>query len=409
MLVRKILALSSRVSNTISNNVARKRNTREAFADENNSPDEPRKRTKTIDPAQSPLNQLSISSIHPPERPESVLSSFAIQQCDLEDVQKPELYTYKPLVSDQIRLLHLHSGHENDPIHCSLATDSISASSSYEALSYTWGERHPPQKIRLSDEEAAGSFTTPKTALVTPNLCDALRSIRESDRPLVLWVDALCIDQTNPIEKSHQVALMTRIYSNAHRVLVWLGNQSASTTWAVSNLHHLLSLDTSCSTTPDVSFGTESTALSLCIAWNHYLHSPWFKRMWVLQELAFARRATFIRGRSKLDSQDVQMGVDLLLRYLSSHQGLKLGLAQSGSLSEESGFEPLRAAANIFSLIGDSIERSSDGLEIVGRKHRLFRLMLKTSDLQATDPRDRVYALLAIANQDSLLSPILAD
>jgi hypothetical protein len=41
---------------------------------------------------------------------------------------------------------------------------------------------------------------------------------------LMLWVDAICIDQTDASEKSYQVGLMARIYMQAHQVIVWLGD-----------------------------------------------------------------------------------------------------------------------------------------------------------------------------------------
>lgn len=42
-----------------------------------------------------------------------------------------------------------------------------------------------------------------------------------------MWIDAICINQSNLKEKGHQVALMGRVFSDARRVVVWLGNQSA--------------------------------------------------------------------------------------------------------------------------------------------------------------------------------------
>ncbi|KAF3013695.1 hypothetical protein E8E14_002094 [Neopestalotiopsis sp. 37M] len=377
------------------------RNTSEAFAEEENRGDEPRKRPTIINQARSLIEKLPISSIPPPERPESVLSSLAVLHGDFEDVQKPQLYKYKRLESCQIRLLHLHSGCWDDPIHCSLVIDSIFAPSSYEALSYTWGEHLPPQKIFLSDEEIADPCTAPRTSMVTPNLYDALRDLRRSDRPLVLWVDALCIDQNNMNEKNHQVDLMTDIYSKASRVLVWLGNENASTTWAVSNVDLILSLNTSGE--------TKSTVLALCVAWNQYLRSPWFKRIWVLQELAFARRATFIRGQTQLDSQDLQTIVDLILDYLSSHQDIQLGLAKSGSPSEQLSFEPVHHAARIFRLTSNSILRSADGLEILKKNCSLWEMIMETLESLATDPRDKIFALYAMVERRGSKWPCRAD
>lgn len=47
--------------------------------------------------------------------------------------------------------------------------------------------------------------------------------VRDSQDERVLWVDALCINQGDEVEKSHQVRLMTEIYRSTWRGLAWLG------------------------------------------------------------------------------------------------------------------------------------------------------------------------------------------
>ena len=58
---------------------------------------------------------------------------------------------------------------------------------------------------------------------ITTNLEAALRYLSYSDVERVLWIDAICIDQSNVEERNHQVPLMKTIYSNADAVQVWLG------------------------------------------------------------------------------------------------------------------------------------------------------------------------------------------
>src|SRR5690349_15461535 len=62
-----------------------------------------------------------------------------------------------------------------------------------------------------------------KTILVTRNLVEALRMFRRQQIPRALWADAICINQKDLEERSSQVQLMTRIYSEASAVLIWLG------------------------------------------------------------------------------------------------------------------------------------------------------------------------------------------
>ena len=85
----------------------------------------------------------------------------------------------------------------------------------YEALSYTWGASKNRNTIRLGQH----SFFP-----VTDNLHAALCRLRQPDRDTKLWVDALCINQSDSVERSWQIRMMPRIYSLAQEVIVWLGD-----------------------------------------------------------------------------------------------------------------------------------------------------------------------------------------
>jgi Heterokaryon incompatibility protein (HET) len=86
----------------------------------------------------------------------------------------------------------------------------------YEALSYVWGDPLIRENIELDGVEFQ----------VTTNLHAALRHLRWVTRPRLLWIDAVCINQTNPAERSKQVSLMTEIYKHAKQVIIWLGESS---------------------------------------------------------------------------------------------------------------------------------------------------------------------------------------
>ncbi|KAH8891552.1 hypothetical protein GQ53DRAFT_604942, partial [Thozetella sp. PMI_491] len=85
----------------------------------------------------------------------------------------------------------------------------------FEALSYAWGLPTATRPTRADGKEFH----------VTVNLYAALRRLRMASRERVVWIDQLCINQTDDQEKSQQVALMSRIYSAAQRVIVWLGDE----------------------------------------------------------------------------------------------------------------------------------------------------------------------------------------
>lgn len=86
----------------------------------------------------------------------------------------------------------------------------------YEALSYTWGD----------EESACWILLDGLPFHIRPNLRHALRRLRQPRHTRVIWVDAICIDQTGTDEKSVQVLMMGRIYAGARRVVAWLGEET---------------------------------------------------------------------------------------------------------------------------------------------------------------------------------------
>jgi hypothetical protein len=82
-------------------------------------------------------------------------------------------------------------------------------------LSYVWGTEKAPDPILLDGQPF----------YITENLKDALIMIQHgSKKERVLWIDAICINQNDSLERNAQVRQMRHIYSSARRVLVWLGD-----------------------------------------------------------------------------------------------------------------------------------------------------------------------------------------
>jgi hypothetical protein len=153
----------------------------------------------------------------------------------------PSLYSALDPASRQIRCVDLHSGSYTEPVVCSLVYTTLDPEAgelpSYEALSYCWGSVDDTVAIHLrSPNMDAGCLhihqTGPDSAELNPsigsfqvtrNLEAALRALRLPDRTRRLWVDAICINQMSDKEKTHQVGQMNLIYKSAAHVLVWLG------------------------------------------------------------------------------------------------------------------------------------------------------------------------------------------
>ncbi|KAF2108132.1 heterokaryon incompatibility protein-domain-containing protein, partial [Lophiotrema nucula] len=123
---------------------------------------------------------------------------------------------YQPLPDPErgatTRVLRIHAGRRRERMLCSLVPAPI-ADTEYEALSYAWGTSLVPHKIIV---DGAPFY-------VTSNLYSALYELRQMERDRIIWIDAVCINQSDNIEKSTQVQMMRSIYSKASKTIVWLG------------------------------------------------------------------------------------------------------------------------------------------------------------------------------------------
>lgn len=138
----------------------------------------------------------------------------------LRDNARPhdyEAFTHTPLTDTQgFRCLLLQSATDKYAIiECQLYDLSIATPAMYEALSYCWENQVPSETI-LCDN---------KRFLVTPTCIAALKQLRRRRVGRLLWIDAICIDQTTEgeQERNQQVQIMGLIYSRAAKVIIWLG------------------------------------------------------------------------------------------------------------------------------------------------------------------------------------------
>jgi hypothetical protein len=101
----------------------------------------------------------------------------------------------------------------------------------YEALSYVWGDTKSSARILLNGVEFD----------VTENLGAALIHLRSATSERTLWVDAICINQDNILERNEQVRQMGSIYEQATGVIVWLGRYSGNAQLAMDFVRDAIS------------------------------------------------------------------------------------------------------------------------------------------------------------------------
>jgi len=201
----------------------------------------------------------------------------------------PQKYPYRPLVEpDSFRLLLIQPGAE-DEIHCNLIHTTLydcrlELFDHYTALSYVWGDLTNPKLIWVDSIAVS----------VTSNLHAALCDLRDESRALRLWVDALCIDQSDLGEKGIQVAMMGNIYAAADRTVIHLGHLDNANTSVLKDLElyfrQLVVQD------------QDSTQLESLHeqAMKSILSAPWFRRVWILQELVLSKEPLVQYGRYRV-------------------------------------------------------------------------------------------------------------
>lgn len=316
---------------------------------------------------------------------------------------------------DEIRILKLDAGQGHQQLSGELVHYTLTEDPIYEAVSYTWatrdGEAALSRSLRLRTPEGQ------KLLSITRNCENALRRFRRPSVSRYLWIDSVCINQFNDQERSSQVLLMADIYSKAQRVVVYLEEvghfderqifslfgslglhlpqapeQSASMTrfvsdypesskpvrGAVQEMGLTNSLD-SHPQEPDVGSATVDTLLE-----NRLFLCRWFHRIWVLQEIAMAKEAVVFLG-----SQSIPWG------FISRQHLEHTGISKSGHLQDLRSLCQHEKVPPVVLL----------GKQLPWNSMNLTELLLATRSCGASDPRDKIFALLRLANDASLPDP----
>ncbi|KAH7235451.1 hypothetical protein BKA59DRAFT_444431 [Fusarium tricinctum] len=289
-------------------------------------------------------------------------------------------YQYTQLPAGRIRILRLQPHQDKQSaIQCQLSDLELRDSEGlclYEALSYVWGSPNKPHSIEIEGCSLS----------VGANLYAALLRLRHTSLERILWVDAICIDQTNITEKEQQIQLMAEIYAKARSVIIWLGEATAA--GSEEALEEIRVAAANASNGVEISMPEEEPILEI-------LKLPWFKRVWVLQEVAAARHVLVKFGRVEIDGYAFCTGLDAL--ELSYHGDLDLQLLIRSVLYLIRGavFRPRQ--------IAEKSVRFSLGICPLSELVEMYR------NRQATERHDKVYALFGMCSDDLDDAGLLVD
>ncbi|KAF1995054.1 hypothetical protein P154DRAFT_379511, partial [Amniculicola lignicola CBS 123094] len=301
--------------------------------------------------------------------------------------QRSGTYAYRPLRNHgEIRLIELLPGKGEMPLEGTIRHASLKNPGEFLALSYAWGTATKP--FTLSTPE--GSIP------ITISLDNALRRVRDTESPTLIWADAICIDQETHLEKCIQIRLLTKIFQAADVVIAWLGKEADNSDRAIMTLVQIQTIATKPGNWPEslppvlLSWGGKNIPNFTDTVWRDIrmlLNREWFRRSWIAQELILGTNVTVLCGAWSLPWEDFFGAIQLCRDALE--------LERSYSSQREIAVHDTDSAYTL-GLIRQS--RMVLGDYIFSRKYRLSELLELFSYTKATKECDKIFALLGLAS-----------
>ena len=237
------------------------------------------------------------------------------------------------------------------------------------ALSYTWGTSYRKDRFLI-------------------NIAD--------DKKRLWWIDALCINQDDIQEKNEQVKLMRTIYGKAARVCVWLGEPDTTSLDLLQKITHRVGVREMLFDQDVYEKGMLSRLGLLDIAdpaWTsliNFISCPYFTRIWVLQELVMANKPRIRVACGRLKFSWFLLAAPVRwMRSTNLQQTIQ-------TLSLRRSQTPLITGFHDMLTLSLTMDKSLDILL------PLEQLLRKSYELESTDPRDRIIALLGLVSKQYL-------
>jgi hypothetical protein len=310
---------------------------------------------------------------------------------------------YRILDRDKIRLLHLHPDEDfNAPVRASLHRVSLRWRQVYKALSYVWGDAKVTSTITVNgvDFEA------------TTNLVSALKHLRHKRKKLVLWVDAICINQADIHERNRQVQMMATIYRCAEEVIVWLGESRDDSDEAMRLLarwgHALADAGVHPQNTSKVlnnhdSLRLQNTLIALkdsfpIRSWqalDRLCTRSYWRRLWIVQEFILAKRVVVVCGFEQIDGNHLAAD-DFFTDFATSDAFPSCSWYGKDEIKkrieQRIPDEQLVLFRKLLHWRGRMTNMGPD---------KLFELIFDMASRECTDPKDRIFALAGFCTSET--------
>ena len=278
---------------------------------------------------------------------------------------EPPSDTYQPLPNGCIRLLKIKPGDSSAVIECETQIYPLNGGLVYTAISYEWGARPADRTIVLNGHP----LRVRRNAWF---LLSQLRQLGYDKTSNLLWIDLLCINQSDNGERTRQVALMPQIYKTAAKVTIWLGTIHRNGDRAMQALARPTSYWRAKNNLHTVWAKDEGTAIaSLC-------KRGYWNRLWIFQELMLAQEVEVMCGSKTISWRLFR---DFLLDFDSTTPGKRV--------IDKEAYQTARMSPAL-SFVRLTAHKPSEAT--------LWNLMTGTQHLLCAEPRDKVYALLGVAS-----------
>ncbi|KAF2116900.1 heterokaryon incompatibility protein-domain-containing protein [Lophiotrema nucula] len=327
-------------------------------------------------------------------------------------------YQHEPLQSpEHIRLIYLEPASDRcSPLTCEVKQHKLNDQSlNFEAISYTWGPPVFPGKLLCSVPDVVQSY---KSALlpITESLATALKNFRRPDSVRYIWADAVCIDQSNPLERNVQVAIMDQIYRAASSVLVWLGEADSETESALEFCEMLAAKLPACgmdlsdpfrrprSDTPQSQAARQRLAFEPSlqakgIALRNLVSRTWFTRRWIVQEVYLGRHVILYTGSYELKWEVFSLSM-ALVKCLRRDQYQRAGNSVvSIWCADVIKYKNFQSPWGLACQIAEGRHYGPNGSSMEKWEEGLLSLLKSFPASICSDERDLLFAVLAMTNE----------
>ncbi|KAF7865872.1 hypothetical protein EAF04_006037 [Stromatinia cepivora] len=344
----------------------------------------------------------------------------------------PFLYSSLDKDRQEIRLIKLCTPPKTlEPsfIECYMKVVSLNDNVEYCALSYVWGDPTPTNMLIIKGDDESYSLG------ITTNLSEALKSLQASPygTDTYFWIDAICINQKDDIEKSWQVVRMKTIFGQAICVAAWLGvstedNENffrAALTYSefLVDIWHRDIQALEAKKRNDYIYSKKRQFAELHRddgidekLFSSVARKSWFQRIWILQELFVARRIMFVCGSILCPLERLQLVFSAIDDGFAFRRVEGSGEADHGELSStDISIEYFQKAIDLHEETRNNncvaISMCTDILDMRDKfknNHLIYSFwdlltVVKAKKIQSTDPRDNIYVLLGLANDAETL------